>query len=178
MTHKNGVSACAVIQLGRRNNSDIHAAKTFHTLWRWGRVGRFKQWWWRNVRGVLSKWLIPEWTVRAKKEAIFLCNYAPYSLINWPLITFLIRGIYSNRMVGGPLTPDIYGVMALWFFRRRAQNTKIGQKSAKIGPLDPSFYFLGPRPHLSSVRAQFTNAVPEKIWARTDEGAGTKKNKN
>ena len=25
-----------------------------------------------------------------------------------------------------PLTPDIDGVMALWIFRKRAQNTKIG----------------------------------------------------
>ena len=40
------------------------------------------------------------------------------------------------------LTPNIDGVMALLIFRRRAQNTKIGQKLAKIGPLDPSFYFI------------------------------------
>ena len=31
-------------------------------------------------------------------------------------------------------------------FRRRAQNTKIGRKLPKIGPLDPSFYFFRARP--------------------------------
>ena len=36
-----------------------------------------------------------------------------------------------------------YGV---WIFRRRAQNTKIGQKSVKIGPLNPSFYLFLPWP--------------------------------
>ena len=51
-----------------------------------------------------------------------------------------------------PLTPNIDGVMALWTFRR-LQNTEIGQKLAKIGPLDPSFYFFAPA--LSSVFAQF-----------------------
>ena len=38
-----------------------------------------------------------------------------------------------------PLPPDIDGVMALRFFRNRAQNTKIGRKLAKIGPLESSF---------------------------------------
>ena len=42
------------------------------------------------------------------------------------------------------LTPSIDGVMVLWIFRKRAQNTKIGQKLAKIGPLDPRFYFFSP----------------------------------
>ena len=44
------------------------------------------------------------------------------------------------------LTSDIDGVMALWFFRRRDQNTKIGQKMAKIGPLKSSFYLVSPPP--------------------------------
>ena len=48
-----------------------------------------------------------------------------------------------------PLTYNIDKVMGIWFFRRRAQNTKICRKLAKIGPLDPSFYFFfapPPRP--------------------------------
>ena len=38
-----------------------------------------------------------------------------------------------------PLTPDIDGVMALLIFRNLDQNTKIGQKLAKIRPLQSSF---------------------------------------
>ena len=45
-----------------------------------------------------------------------------------------------------PLTTDIDGVTALRFSRNRAKNTKIGQKLANIGPLDPGFYLFLPRP--------------------------------
>ena len=58
-----------------------------------------------------------------------------------------------------PLTPNIDGVMALWIFRRRAQNTKIGRKSAKIGPLDPSFYFFRPRPLVRSCSDFFREGI-------------------
>ena len=46
---------------------------------------------------------------------------------------------------------------------------KIGQKLAKIGPLDPRFYFFRPRPlaRLCSIffsgAALVANGVPEKI---------------
>ena len=51
-----------------------------------------------------------------------------------------------------PLIPNIDGGMALWIFRRRAQNMKFGRKLPKIGPPDPSFYFFVPAP--SSVHAK------------------------
>ena len=60
------------------------------------------------------------------------------------------------------LTPTIDGVMALWFFRRRAQNTKIDQNSTKIGPLDPSFSYFCPVP-LEEIRSNLfipTRTVP------------------
>ena len=69
-----------------------------------------------------------------------------------------------------PLTPNIDGDMALWFFRRRAQNTKIGRKPAKNGLLDPSFYFsscLPPHPFVLNFSSGITsgaNEAPEKIW--------------
>ena len=44
------------------------------------------------------------------------------------------------------LTLNIDGDMALWIFRRRAQNAKIGRKSFKIWPLEPSFSLFCPRP--------------------------------
>ena len=53
----------------------------------------------------------------------------------------LLKGVGERFLLfeDEPLTPDIDGVIALGIFRNRAQNTKIGQKSAKIGPLDSSF---------------------------------------
>ena len=45
-----------------------------------------------------------------------------------------------------PLTPNIDGIMALWIFRNTSQNTKIGQKLAKIGPLESIFYLVLPPP--------------------------------
>ena len=83
----------------------------------------------------------------------------------------LFKGMVKSFLLSKeePLTPNIDGAMALWIFRMRAQNTKIRQKSAKIGPLDPSFYyFFEPAP--SSVRANFpgialvANEAPEKTW--------------
>ena len=44
-----------------------------------------------------------------------------------------------------PLTPNIDGVMPLWIFRTRAQNTKIGQKSAKMD-LSVLVFIFSPRP--------------------------------
>ena len=38
-----------------------------------------------------------------------------------------------------PLTPGIDGVVGLWFFENGAKITKIGQKLAKIEPLESSF---------------------------------------
>ena len=97
------------------------------------------------------------------------CTIRPFSLLSvWgQLIVFsilkfyawfgmLLKGMGENFLLfkGEPLTPDIDGVVELWIFRRRAQNTKIGQKSGKIGPLDPTFnIFFAPAP--LSVRAQF-----------------------
>ena len=68
-----------------------------------------------------------------------------------------------------PLTPDIDLVMALWSFRNRAQNTKIGRELANIGPLDPSFYFISPpspRPFVLNFSGKVlkANGPPEKIW--------------
>ena len=69
-----------------------------------------------------------------------------------------------------PLTPNIDGVMALWIFRRRAQNTKIGQKSAKIGPLDPSTNLkLKPCIDVASVGAG-SRSIERFWWA--GEGGG------
>ena len=58
----------------------------------------------------------------------------------------LLKGMGERFLLSKnePLTPDIDGVMALWIFRRRAQNMKIGQKLAKFWPLDPSFNFSDP----------------------------------
>ena len=52
-----------------------------------------------------------------------------------------------------PLTPNIDGDMALWFFRRRAQNTKIGRRSATLDLLILVLIFVAPAP--LSVCAQF-----------------------
>ena len=45
-----------------------------------------------------------------------------------------------------PLTPGIDGGTALWIFRNTAQNTKIDQTSANIGPLKSNFYLVSPPP--------------------------------
>ena len=60
----------------------------------------------------------------------------------------LLKGMDERFLLSKdePLTPGIDGVLALWIFRNRAQNTKIGKKLPKIGTLDPSFYLFMPRP--------------------------------
>ena len=55
-----------------------------------------------------------------------------------------------------PLTSNIDGVMALWVFRRRAQNTKIGRKLLKMGPLESSFHLICPGP--------LVRCVPELVF--------------
>ena len=60
----------------------------------------------------------------------------------------LLKGVGEAFLLSKdePLTPNIDGVLALWIFRRRAKNTKIDQKSAKIRPLDSGFYFFAAAP--------------------------------
>ena len=41
-----------------------------------------------------------------------------------------------------PLTPNIDKVMPVWIFRRRAQNTKIGENTQKLDFSDLVFSFL------------------------------------
>ena len=45
-------------------------------------------------------------------------------------IDVLLKGMVESCLLSKdePLTPDIDGVIALWIFRRRAQNMKIGKK--------------------------------------------------
>merc|ERR1711966_548823 len=78
--------------------------------------------------------------------------------IFYVLFGMLLKGMGERFLLfkDEPLTPDIDGVMALWFFRNRAQNTKIGQKLAKIGPLDRSFYLFAPAPSFVVYWSQFS----------------------
>ena len=73
------------------------------------------------------------------------------------------------------LTPNIDWVVALWIFRNRSQNTKIGQKSAKIGPLKSSFYLVSPPPPcplctgVSFSRTTEPSALGKKLLRYTGE---------
>ena len=62
-----------------------------------------------------------------------------------------------------PLTLDMDGVVALGMFRRRAPTAENRRKSAKIGPLDPSFYFFSPPPP----RPFVLNFFQEPRWQQT-----------
>ena len=82
----------------------------------------------------------------------------------------LLKGMCESFLLSKdePLTLDIDGVVALLIVRRRAQNTKIGRKMTKIGPLDSQFYFIIPPPLVRSCsifsrKALEANGLP-KIW--------------
>ena len=63
-----------------------------------------------------------------------------------------LRAVYCPEMSFYELpTPDVDGVMAVWIFRRRAQNTKIGKKLAKNGPLDSNLQFSQKWLYISSL---------------------------
>ena len=64
-----------------------------------------------------------------------------------------------------PLPPNIDGVMVLWIFRRRAQ---LAKKSAKIGPLDPSFWFFCPRPLVRSCSIFFRDRMRLVVSSNTE----------
>ena len=83
------------------------------------------------------------WLLSVCSGLMFVC------IFNFYVLTVgLSDGMGESFLLSkdGPLTPNIDGVVALWIFRRRAQNTKIGRKSAKIGPLESSFYLFSPPP--------------------------------
>ena len=82
-------------------------------------------------------------TVRLPSTKLFFFLFHFYA---WFGMVFKGMGESFLLSKDEPLTPNIDGVMALWIFRRRAQTSKNRQKLAKIGPLDPSFYFFAPSP--------------------------------
>ena len=92
-----------------------------------------------------------DWQSCVRKEPATLTVYLPWTYIFFVLF-FYVLTVLLLKCLGEsfllsedePLTPNIDGVMALWIFRRRAQTAKNRRKSAKIGPLDPSFYFFAP----------------------------------
>jgi len=77
----------------------------------------------------------------------------------------LLKGMGESLILSKdePLTPNIDGVMVLWIFRRRAQTAYVCMyvKSAKLGPLNLSFYFFRPRP-LEEIRSNLLILEPLK----------------
>ena len=76
-------------------------------------------------------------------------NYCFPIFIFYAWVGMLLKSMGKSFLLSKdePVSLNIDGVMALWIFRRRAITAKNWQKSAKIGPLESSFYlFFCPRP--------------------------------
>ena len=125
-----------------------------------------------NLHWILHQKILSSSSFSGRDSVLTVC--LPWTIfcifVFYVLTVLLLKGMGECFILSKdePLTPSIDVVMALWIFRRRAQNTKIGRKLAKIGPLDPSFFFvLAPssvRAQIFSGRALGAKGLPEKIW--------------